>query len=136
MINLPHYSRLQWHPFSVCSGRDDSTVNFIIKNNGNFSRFLIYLFKEGWKEMKESFSEIPKNKKKKLAIIEPESKLEFVRPSFRRFKEVNNLKAYRLNLSGPFGAPCQSAAYKENVVLIGAGIGITPYLAFLRTLPP
>lgn len=47
-----------------------------------------------------------------------------------------NERAYKLNLSGPFGAPCQSAAYKENVILIGAGIGITPYLAFLRTLPP
>ena len=135
LLNLPHYSRYQWHPFSVCSGREDPTVNFIIKNNGDFSRFLIYFFKEGRRDIDHSFNELSKLNKKRLAIVEPETRLDIVN-SYRRFSSSpTNLNAFKLNLCGPFGAPCQSAGFKKNVVLIGAGVGITPYLAFLRTLP-
>ena len=86
LLNLPKYSRFQWHPFSVCSGRDDLTINFMIKNNGDFTRFLIYFFKEGWEDPNESFLETIQNrKKKKLAIVEPEKKLSFS-TSFKRLK--------------------------------------------------
>lgn len=110
LLNLPRYARFQWHPFSVCSGREDSTINFIVKNNGNFTRNLIYLFKEGWRDHNdESFTKISdsnNNKKKKLAIIEPEKKFSFVSASFRRFRATPNLQTYKINMSGPFGAPC------------------------------
>ena len=137
LLNLPHFSRFQWHAFSVCSGREDSTINFIVKNKGDFTRNFIHLFKEGH-DINESLTTILRGekKRKKRATIEPERKFSFGYPSFRRFRPTPSLKSFQINLSGPFGAPCQSAAYKEHVLLIGAGIGITPYLAYLRTLPP
>ncbi len=80
LLNLPLFSKYQWHAYSVCSGADDDTINFMVKNNGDFSGFLIYLFKEAHqKKFQESFKEdtpvnkIPKKKKKKLAAVEPHS---------------------------------------------------------------
>ena len=40
-----------------------------------------------------------------------------------------------IRLNGPFGAPCQSAIYKHTCVFVGAGVGLTPFLAFLRSVP-
>ena len=40
-----------------------------------------------------------------------------------------------IRINGPFGAPCQSAIYKRTCVFVGAGVGLTPFLAFLRTMP-
>lgn len=40
-----------------------------------------------------------------------------------------------ININGPFGAPCQSAVFKDTCVFVGAGVGLTPFLAFLRSIP-
>lgn len=41
----------------------------------------------------------------------------------------------RLFINGPFGAPCQSAVFKRSCVFVGAGVGLTPFLAYLRSVP-
>ena len=40
-----------------------------------------------------------------------------------------------IKINGPFGAPCQSAIFKQHCVFVGAGVGLTPFLAFLRSIP-
>ena len=77
MLNFPHYSRFQWHPYSVCSGRDDSTINFMIKNNGDFSGFLVKFFQEAWDAHGDVSLDLIQSKKKKHAAVEPERKFSF-----------------------------------------------------------
>jgi len=43
-------------------------------------------------------------------------------------------KAIPVYLDGPIGAPASSMMQADNVILIAAGIGITPFIAFLKTL--
>ena len=44
-LNLPKFSRHQWHPFSIASGTHDDTINFIIKNTGGgFTNALVQEF--------------------------------------------------------------------------------------------
>ena len=40
-LNLPNFSKTQWHPFSIASGCFDDTINFIIKDSGDFTHHLI-----------------------------------------------------------------------------------------------
>jgi predicted ferric reductase len=39
-INMPEYAPGQWHPFTICSGADDKTVNFIIAGVGDWTQEL------------------------------------------------------------------------------------------------
>ena len=45
-LNLPSYSRHQWHPFSIASGMYDPTINFIIKAEGGFTQNLFSHFRD------------------------------------------------------------------------------------------
>lgn len=39
-ICMPQYAPLQWHPFTICSGRGDSTLDFLVAGVGDWSREL------------------------------------------------------------------------------------------------
>ncbi|OLP84804.1 Superoxide-generating NADPH oxidase heavy chain subunit C, partial [Symbiodinium microadriaticum] len=39
-ICMPDYAKLQWHPFTITSGKDDATVNFIIAGIGDWTQEL------------------------------------------------------------------------------------------------
>lgn len=35
---MPEYAPLQWHPFTITSGEDDHTVNFLISGIGDWTQ--------------------------------------------------------------------------------------------------
>ncbi len=37
----------------------------------------------------------------------------------------------QLKANGPFSAPCNSAIYHKNVIFVGTGTGLAPFLSFL-----
>lgn len=37
---MPEYARFQWHPFTICSGKDDDTVDFLIEAVGDWTQEL------------------------------------------------------------------------------------------------
>mmetsp|Transcript_65294 Transcript_65294/g.156051 ORF Transcript_65294/g.156051 Transcript_65294/m.156051 type:complete len:900 (+) Transcript_65294:106-2805(+) len=39
-ICMPEYKRFQWHPFTITSGKEDKTVNFLISGVGDWSQEL------------------------------------------------------------------------------------------------
>eukprot|EP00928_Gymnodinium_smaydae_P070765 TRINITY_DN54537_c0_g1_i1.p1 TRINITY_DN54537_c0_g1~~TRINITY_DN54537_c0_g1_i1.p1 ORF type:complete len:1018 (-),score=227.25 TRINITY_DN54537_c0_g1_i1:154-3051(-) len=39
-LNMPEYAPFQWHPFTICSGPDEPTVDFLIAGVGDWSREL------------------------------------------------------------------------------------------------
>merc|ERR1712048_1222047 len=39
-LNMPEYARAQWHPFTICSGLEDQTVDFLIAGVGDWTREL------------------------------------------------------------------------------------------------
>ena len=121
-LNLPKFSRHQWHPFSIASGTHDDTINFIIKNTGGgFTNALVQEF--------ESQPYRNQAQEDTLDVFE----ISVDSADSARASEQGQRVDIRLN--GPFGAPCQSAIYKHTCVFVGAGVGLTPFLAFLRSVP-
>jgi NADPH oxidase len=49
-------------------------------------------------------------------------------------KTINTATLPRLCVDGPFGAPAQDLFKKEVAVLIGAGIGVTPFASLLKSI--
>lgn len=39
-LNMPEYAPLQWHPFTICSGQGEPTVDFLISAAGDWTREL------------------------------------------------------------------------------------------------
>ena len=52
----------------------------------------------------------------------------------RNCKDTSNVAKTRVRVEGPMGAPTQDFANHEVVVLVGAGIGITPMVSVIRQL--
>jgi NAD(P)H-flavin reductase len=53
---MPGYAPLQWHPFTICSGNEDTTVDFLIAGVGDWTRELA----RSCLEAKEKGSPLPK----------------------------------------------------------------------------
>jgi len=95
-VNMPDYAPLQWHPFTIVSGRGASTVDFIIMGLGDWTQ-------------------------------------EFARRLSLCMSDPKN-KPPRVLVDGPYTAPTQRILTDEIMVAIGAGVGITPFVATLATL--
>eukprot|EP00439_Symbiodinium_sp_Y106_P041767 s3994_g5.t1 len=113
-ICMPDYAKLQWHPFTITSGKDggpktlnssyirrrnspsppedDATVNFIIAGIGDWTQ-------------------------------------ELAQRCFNAARGAEKMP--RVALDGPYTAPTQSAMDKKVLVAVGAGVGVTPFLSLL-----
>eukprot|EP00933_Yihiella_yeosuensis_P016933 TRINITY_DN14304_c0_g2_i1.p1 TRINITY_DN14304_c0_g2~~TRINITY_DN14304_c0_g2_i1.p1 ORF type:complete len:535 (+),score=62.87 TRINITY_DN14304_c0_g2_i1:37-1605(+) len=40
LLCMPHYAPFQWHPFTICSAKEDDTVDFIISGLGDWTQHL------------------------------------------------------------------------------------------------
>jgi NADPH oxidase len=54
--------------------------------------------------------------------------------AFDSLSTLNSQSLPRLCIDGPFGAPAQDLFKKEVAVLIGAGIGVTPFASLLKSI--
>jgi predicted ferric reductase len=128
-VNIPSVSMLQWHPYSIGSSPNNKYLLLMVKNNGDWSHKLINLFKSIKKSSinvnKREFEGLDKDKIMKLILnydtgtIAPET------------EEASNILFPRINVSASVSAPSQLAAKRKNLIMVGAGSGISPFLAFL-----
>eukprot|EP00871_Galdieria_phlegrea_P004148 jgi/Galph1/4734/GphlegSOOS_G3341.1 len=104
-IRVPAVSRWEYHPISIASGPYESDLRIFIKSSGDWSS-AVYQLAEELQEETFAFTE-------------------------------DNTKEYArgftiVNIRGPFGAPTEHVADFSKVVLIGTGIGATPFSSVIR----
>ncbi|CAI2386301.1 unnamed protein product [Moneuplotes crassus] len=127
-INIPAISKLEWHPFSISSSPNGEYLSFMIKKAGDWTTKLIDMF-AAIKE--QGFADIINE------VGEHEYKREFrdylMEIDFEDDESISqNKKLYpRINVSRAVSAPAEMAARRKRIILIGAGSGIAPFLAFL-----
>ena len=107
-LNVPALSLFQWHPFTLTSCPDDSYMSVHIHTTGDWSKGILDLMKSSYDKSKAA----ERN---------------------RRFNGIASPTSLpRLHVAGPYCAPADQVFQYEAVVLVGAGIGITPYMSILR----
>ena len=104
-INIPAISRFEWHPFTLASAPSQEHIAFYIKCGGDWT------------------------KKAKQVLKECEAEASDLRASHRGVVDCPVVR-----VEGPIGASSQGFSDHEVVVLIGAGIGITPMISVIREL--
>jgi len=114
LINVPAVSTHQWHPFTITSCPFDPYISVHVRQVGDFTKALGDALGCGPSQAKEYDSLDP------MGIYE--------------IALQNGQEMPTLRIDGPYGAPAEDVFDNEIAVLIGTGIGITPWASILKNI--
>ncbi|XP_057422309.1 respiratory burst oxidase homolog protein A-like [Lotus japonicus] len=109
-VQCPAVSPFEWHPFSITSAPGDDYLSVHIRQLGDWTQ-----------ELKRVFSE---------ACEPPVSG----KSGLLRADETTKKSLPKLKIDGPYGAPAQDYKKYDVLLLVGLGIGATPFISILKDL--
>ncbi|XP_046890356.1 NADPH oxidase 5 [Hypomesus transpacificus] len=125
-INIPDIAKYEWHPFTISSAPEQSDTLWLhIRSMGQWTNRLFEYFRQpesdvlGTKRLSTSLKNRQCQRKTQASAKMSDN---------HRF---SNIKCY---LDGPYGTPTRQIFASEHAVLIGAGIGITPFASILQSI--
>ncbi|KAJ7535860.1 hypothetical protein O6H91_12G048800 [Diphasiastrum complanatum] len=114
-LKCPAISPFEWHPFSITSAPGDDYLSVHIRTAGDWTL-----------EMKRIFSE----------VCEPPvgNKSGLLRAEYVCGDKTSESRFPKLLIDGPYGAPAQDHTKYDVLLLIGLGIGATPFISILKDM--
>ncbi|XP_074555636.1 respiratory burst oxidase homolog protein A-like [Curcuma longa] len=109
-VQCPAVSPFEWHPFSITSAPGDDYLSVHIRQLGDWTR-----------ELKRVFA----------AACEPSIA---GKSGLLRADEATKKSLPKLLIDGPYGAPAQDYKKYDVLLLVGLGIGATPFISILKDL--
>lgn len=113
-LQVPTVSGFQWHPFTITSCPFDPYISVHVRQVGDFTRALGDALGCGPSQAKE-YDGLDPNGMYEIALS-------------------NGMKMPSLRIDGPYGAPAEDVFDNEIAVLIGTGIGVTPWASILKNI--
>ncbi|KAA3457913.1 respiratory burst oxidase-like protein E [Gossypium australe] len=110
-LQCPSISPFEWHPFSITSAPGDEYLSVHIRTVGDWT-----------KELKRVFTEVN------------DSPFVIGRARFGGPGYIDNNCQPKLLVDGPYGAAAQDYRNYDVLLLVGLGIGATPFISILRDL--
>ncbi|KAI4208247.1 MAG: hypothetical protein LQ346_000127 [Caloplaca aetnensis] len=114
MINVPSVSTTQWHPFTITSCPFDPYISIHVRQVGDWTRDLGDALGCGPAQSKE------------LDALDPSGVYEIALQNHQSMPSIR--------IDGPYGAPAEDVFDNEIAILIGTGIGITPWASILKNI--
>ncbi|CAZ81766.1 unnamed protein product [Tuber melanosporum] len=121
----PEVSIWQYHPFTLTSAPEEDYISVHVRMVGNFTKALgktlgCDIDKKGGRAEKS------KRRESRVIGVDKNTK-EDVDPAIRRVLP-------RVYIDGPFGSASEDVFKYEVSVLVGAGIGVTPFASILKSI--
>ncbi|KAI0034788.1 NADPH oxidase [Vararia minispora EC-137] len=117
-INVPQVSYFQWHPFTLTSAPEEDYISVHIRVVGDFTSELAQVLG----------CDIPKpGEKGKKGEAGGKVVGTSTNPPLNRVLP-------RIMVDGPFGSASEDFLNYETVLLVGAGIGVTPFASILKSI--
>ncbi|KAH9987187.1 NADPH oxidase [Russula vinacea] len=120
-ICCPEISYFQWHPFTLTSAPEEDYISVHIRVVGDFTRELAKAL--GCDFDKKSGEKSEKGEKGAGGKVVGTD----VTPPVNRILP-------RIMVDGPFGSASEDFLKYETVLLVGAGIGVTPFASILKSI--
>uniref|UniRef100_A0A0E0JNN7 Uncharacterized protein n=2 Tax=Oryza punctata TaxID=4537 RepID=A0A0E0JNN7_ORYPU len=109
-VQCPAVSPFEWHPFSITSAPGDDYLSIHVRQLGDWTR-----------ELKRVFA----------AACEPPAG---GKSGLLRADETTKKTLPKLLIDGPYGSPAQDYSKYDVLLLVGLGIGATPFISILKDL--
>lgn len=113
-IQVPSISKQQWHPFTITSCPFDPYVSIHVRQVGDFTRALGDALGAGAAQSK---------------LYDDVDPMGMYEVALQNGQQMPHIK-----IDGPYGAPAEDVFDNEIAVLIGTGIGVTPWAAILKNI--
>ncbi|KAJ5639076.1 Riboflavin synthase-like beta-barrel [Penicillium longicatenatum] len=113
-LQVPDVSTTQWHPFTITSCPFDPYISVHVRQVGDFTRALGDALGCGPAQAKD------------LEGLDPNGMYEVALQ--------NGQTMPKMRIDGPYGAPAEDVFENEIAVLIGTGIGVTPWASILKNI--
>ncbi|ESQ34879.1 hypothetical protein EUTSA_v10006725mg [Eutrema salsugineum] len=111
-LQCPTISRFEWHPFSITSAPGDDQLSVHIRTLGDWTEEL----------------------QRVLTMGKDLSTCVIGRSKFSAYCNSDPSERPKLLVDGPYGAPAQDYRSYDVLLLIGLGIGATPFISILKDL--
>jgi NADPH oxidase len=125
-VQIPELSRWQWHPFTITSAPEDPYVSIHIRQVGDWTRALGDRLGVGPSVVAAMTQAAMRGSEK------DEKHMEGNRGNFVELESAMARSLPSIRIDGPYGAPAEDVFGCEVAVLIGAGIGVTPFASILK----
>ncbi|NXF86804.1 NOX5 oxidase, partial [Eubucco bourcierii] len=123
-LNIPAIATYEWHPFTISSAPEQQETLWLhIRSLGQWTNKL-YEYFQGPK------SPIPEPKPLSRSLRKKRQQC-WVQVGADGAQLLADTRCY---IDGPFGTPTRKIFSSEHAVLIGAGIGITPFASILQSI--
>lgn len=114
-LNCPEVSYFQWHPFTLTSAPEEDYISVHIRVVGDFTTAFS-------KALGCDFDSKPDKGGEKSKVVGTQAN-----PPINRVLP-------RVMVDGPFGSASEDFLKFETVLLVGAGIGVTPFASILKSI--
>ncbi|KAF9269495.1 NADPH oxidase B [Marasmius fiardii PR-910] len=115
-LSCPEVSYFQWHPFTLTSAPEEDYLSVHIRVVGDFTLALANSVGCDFRQD----SQVGRKLAGRQVVFEDELRINPVLP--------------RVMIDGPFGGASEDFMNFETVLLVGAGIGVTPYASILKSM--
>nr|KAJ0192190.1 hypothetical protein LSAT_V11C800419430 [Lactuca sativa] len=115
-VQCPRISRFEWHPFTITSAPGDDYLSVHIRTLGDWT-----------KALREEFAKASCEAQQKNSV---EGNLVRIETNAKE----SQVKYPKIYIKGPYGAPAQHYRNYQVLLLIGLGIGATPFISILNDL--
>lgn len=153
-LNCPEIAKFEWHPYTMTSAPQDDHIRVHIASLGDWSSAMCSRFKEPIQNLEASVKASdalfpidisnpvsPVSNPGDLSRGDVEEQFDG-RSYFAKSSTVGSLNLglltqthnVKIFVDGPYGAPCQEFDQFSTIMLIGAGIGITPFASIIRDI--
>ncbi|NWS62688.1 NOX5 oxidase, partial [Chunga burmeisteri] len=125
-LKIPAIATYEWHPFTISSAPEQQETLWLhIRSLGQWTNKLYEYFQQP-----ESLSPEPKPLSRSLR----EKRCRRWAQVSTGLGETHRLCSIKCYIDGPYGTPTRRIFTSEHAVLIGAGIGITPFASILQSI--
>ncbi|CAN4119972.1 unnamed protein product [Withania somnifera] len=118
-VKCPDISNFEWHPFSITSAPDDDYLSVHIRTLGDWTTELRTRFQKACQSTQ--------SRTKNLVRMETKA----YNPNDA---EQSHAESPKIIIKGPYGAPAQNYKKYDILLLVGLGIGATPFISIIKDI--